>query len=204
MSEGEIGKAGLRDLRGQDRVIRRRRLRRVPVDDHEVRPAVILCRKALQQRRAKPRGKARAVDAQILFRQLHGLDGIGLKNMDVFRPAFRQIGRARQQAVMVAGADEDRRVDRRQRPPERQQRLLRRAAAVKQIAGQQHDVAVLRVGGLGQVGQQRPLLLPPRGGLLRRERGKRRVQMQIGRMQKFNQGSSPFLRPCSALPRRRR
>ena len=204
MPEGEIGKAGLRDLRGQDRVIRRRRLRRVPVDDHEVRPAVILCRKPLQQCLAKPRGKARAVDAQILFRQLHGLDGIGLKNMDVFRPAFRQIGRARQQAVMVAGADEDRRVDRRQRPPERQQRLLRRAAAVKQIAGQQHDVAVLRVGGLGQFCQKRPLLLPPRGGLLRRERGKRRVQMQIGRMQKFNQGSSPFLRPCSALPRRRR
>ena len=104
---------------------------------------------------------------------------------------------------MVAGADEDRRVDRRQRPPERQQRLLRRAAAVKQIAGQQHDVAAVRVGSLGKLCQKRALLLPPPGGLFGTERGERCVQMHIGGMQEFNHGASPFPHPCSAgRPRR--
>ena len=90
-----------------------------------------------------------------------------------------------------------------QRPPERQQRLVRRARAVKQIACQQDKITVVRVGRLGKLGQKLALLLPPRSSLFGAEGGKRRVQMQIGGMQKFNHGAPPFLPPCSGLSSRR-
>ena len=82
-------------------------------------------------------------------------------------------------------------------------RLVRRARAVKQIARQQDKIAVVRVGRLGKLGQKLALLLPPRSSLFGAEGGKRRVQMQIGGMQKFNHGAPPFLPPCSGLSSRR-
>ena len=203
MAEREIGKAGGRQLFRRNWVIGRGRLRRVPVEDHEVRPAVGFRAEALQQRSFVPRGEARAIDAQLFLRQLDCLDFVRFENMHVFRPALRQIRAAGQQTVVVAGADEDRRADGGQRPPERQQRLVRRARAVKQIARQQDKIAVVRVGRLGKLGQKLALLLPPRSSLFGAEGGKRRVQMQIGGMQKFNHGAPPFLPPCSGLSSRR-
>ena len=71
------------------------------------------------------------------------------------------------------------------------------------IARQQDKIAVVRVGCLGKLGQKLALLLPPRSSLFGAEGGKRRVQMQIGGMQKFNHGAPPFLPPCSGLSSRR-
>ena len=64
-------------------------------------------------------------------------------------------------------------------------------------------ITVVRVGRLGKLGQKLALLLPPRSSLFGAEGSKRRVQMQIGSMQKFNHGAPPFLPPCSGLSSRR-
>ena len=104
---------------------------------------------------------------------------------------------------MVTGADKDRRANGGKCPLKRQQRLVRRACAVKQVACQQDKIAVVRVGHLGKLGQKLALLLPPRSSLFGAEGSKRRVQMQIGGMQKFNHGAPPFLPPCSGLSSRR-
>ena len=73
----------------------------------------------------------------------------------------------------------------------------------RKLERQQDKIAVVRVGRLGKLGQKLALLLPPRSSLFGAEGGKRRVQMQIGGMQKFNHGASPFLPPCSGLSSRR-
>lgn len=198
MAKRQIVKAGGLQLGLRDGVIGRGRLRRVSVDDHKVRHAIRFCVKALEQRLFKPCGKARAIDAQVFLRQFNSLNFIRFENMHVFRPDLRQIRAAGQQAVVVTGADKDRRANGGKCPLKRQQRLVRRACAVKQVACQQDKIAVMRVGRLGKFGQKRALLPPPFGGLFGAERGERRVQMQIGSMQKFNHGAPPFPRLYSA------
>ena len=64
-------------------------------------------------------------------------------------------------------------------------------------ARKQQRIAAADAGQLCQLHRQLTLLAPALPGLLRCQAGERRIQMQVRRMEQFNQAPSPFPPVCS-------
>ena len=83
---------------------------------------------------------------------------------------------------MVSRRNNDLRAAGRKRPRKRLDRLRIDVIAVKEVARQQHQSAVIRIGQLCQLHGNGALFLPALRRAFRTQAGKRRVEMQIRRM----------------------
>ena len=173
------------DLLLRDRVIFAPGACRVAVQHHEVKHAVVRRGKALQQRPTVCAHKARAPDAAVFFRQREAGNLLRRKNMYVFRPIVRQIRAARGKIVVVARREKDLGAQTGQRAGQRRDRLGIRVIRVKEIAREQHEIARVRIRRVGERLQKLQLLFAPDCRLRGAERGEGRIEVQIGRVQKF-------------------
>ena len=69
--------------------------------------------------------------------------------------------------------------------------------AVEHVAREEQRVAAVDAAQLGELRRKLALFFTARGGLLGAESGKRRIEVQVGCVEQFNQGASPSLRWCS-------
>ena len=199
MTEGEIVQPGRRDVLRRDGIIGRIRLQ-VAVQHHEIHPLRVTHGKAAQQGGRLHGGEARTVNIAVQRVQMDAFNLVFGKNMDIFAPILRQVGRTARHEIVVAGRDEDRRVQRGEERLERVERVAVDPCAVEQVARQQHEVAPMAL--FGKPGKRLPLFGAALHRQLRRQRGKRGVQMQVCRVQELNHSASPF--PFSGTARWRR
>ena len=199
VTEGEVVQPGRRDVLRRDGVIGRVRLQ-IAVQHHDIQPLRIAHGKAAQQGGRFRGGEACAVNVAVQRVQMDAFYLVFGKNMDIFAPILRQVGRTARHEIVVAGRDEDLRVQRGKERLERVERIAVDPCAVEQVARQQHQIAPTAL--LGKSGKRLPLFGAALYGKLRRQRGKRGVEMQIRRVQELNHSVSPF--PFSDTARWRR
>lgn len=182
MPQRQIVQPGACDLRLGDIIVRALVVHGVAVQHHQLRQPVPLCREARQQVSCLRPGERRAVDPAAKLREFERGDRALRENMYVLRPFSRPVGGACGRVVMVSRRNDDLRAAGRKRPRKRLDRLRIDVIAVKEVARQQHQSAVIRVGQLRQLHGNGALLLPALRRALRAQAGKRRVEMQIRRM----------------------
>ena len=197
VTKGEIAQSGGGDLLLCDRVVGAVWVQRVAVEHHDVYPAVLRRGEAAQQAGFVGRFEARAEDAAVLLRQFNGRNGARGENMDIHRPSLRAIGRGGGEGVMVSRREKDRARARGKRRKQGLDGFRRDRFAVEHVAREEQRVAAVDAAQLGELRRKLALFFAARGGLLGAESGKRRIEVQVGCVEQFNQGASPSLRWCS-------
>ena len=184
VAEGGIVQPAGRELRGRHGVIRRGGVSHLRVHAQNIQhPRLLRHGKAPQQSGAAAVGERRTPDAHAQLRQRHRLDARRAEDMYVLRKRQARIRRARAVIVVVAGREKHLRPTAVKRLGERLCRLGIGARAVEQVAREQDDLCPVRLRQLRQGAQQVALLPAALRRLRERERLKRRVEVQIRRVQ---------------------
>ena len=161
---------------------------RISVEQADLQQFALCLRQAVMALR---RRKAAAPDPTPQLRQVHSLRGTP-ENMHILRPGRQRPGRPVVIPVVVARGHKD-------PPPEPAKGLLqgrRRLRTdplpIEHISGQQQQVTAALIGQGDDLPRQPPLQGPPFRRQLRRQAGKRRIQMQVRRVKDSNHGFAPL------------
>ena len=155
----------------------------IAVEHHNMDAPIFLSPEAAEQIvRALRRRERRTMHYAVQLRQLHRLQGVAFKNMDVLRPVHLRVRPFFVPIVVIAGSDKHPSFHCTQRLSQGFGRLAVDLAAVEQVAGQKYQIHMARIGIIGQAGDILPPFPPARTSLFRRKAGKGAVQMKIRRM----------------------
>ena len=143
MPQSQIMKIRLPHLLGGDGAVGGGDLGGIAVEHTHSIALRMIGREIRQQTGAVHGDEACTVNAAVQLRNIHGFQYRVGENMYIFRPCYRQPGTVRAYKVVVAWGDE-------YRDPDAAQNLLQHlqcvccVGAVKQVAGEQHHIAVMR------------------------------------------------------------
>ena len=186
MAERGVMDAARGKLLLRDRIVGGARFADLPVQAEQLPDAGLLRGAEIrEQGGGAPAREGRAVDAGIQLRQDDGAHGVLGKDVDVLGHAQPRVWRAGGERVVIARRDEHRHGHAPQAGDQLLAGLEITAAAVEQIAAEQDEIHVLGHGELRQRAEQPPLLGPADRGFSGGQRFKGGVQMQIRRMQDF-------------------
>ena len=184
MAEGGVVQPAVRKVRRRHGVIRRGGVSHLRVHTQNVQqPRLLRHGKSPQQRGTAAVGERRAPDAHAQLRQRDGLNALCAEDMYVLGKRQARIRRARAVIVVVSGREKHLRGAAGKRLGERLRRLGIGAAAVEQVAREQDDLRAVRLCQLRQSAQKVALLPAALRRLRSGERLKRRIEVQIRRVQ---------------------
>ena len=208
VAQGQIGEAAGGSLLPADGVIAGLRRVQLAVEKSDVDPSVRRGGEARQEaRRLLRSGEGRAVDHQVPLRQFRRRQRMLPENGHVLRPVHRLPGTAGAVPVMVARGDQN------SGPhlPQGRRQLLsglpEGAAAVEQIARQQHQADLIVIDIVRQPKDQLPALPAAGRRLPGRQSAEGAVQMKVGGVDEFEHIASlvtesvpPLSSPCRRPP----